>query len=146
MQSLPGPERTDAIDRLEARLCRKMGRTIETFRLIEPGDRIMVAMSGGKDSYALLTLLDRFRRRLPGPAVELIAFHLDQRQPGYDGEPLERWLENYGVEFRIHAQDTYSVVTAVAEVVLLISVLDCDGTLRPGGSSRLLKNCPWSSS
>ncbi|MAO84298.1 MAG: tRNA 2-thiocytidine(32) synthetase TtcA [Myxococcota bacterium] len=111
MQSLPGPERTDAIDRLEARLCRKMGRTIETFRLIEPGDRIMVAMSGGKDSYALLTLLDRFRRRLPGPAVELIAFHLDQRQPGYDGEPLERWLENYGVEFRIHAQDTYSVVS-----------------------------------
>ena len=111
MQSLPRPERTDAIDRLEARLCRKMGRTIETFRLIEPGDRIMVAMSGGKDSYALLTLLDRFRRRLPGPAVELIAFHLDQRQPGYDGEPLERWLENYGVEFRIHAQDTYSVVS-----------------------------------
>ncbi len=111
MQALPGPDRAGELGRLEARLCRKMGRTIETFQLIEPGDRVLVAMSGGKDSYALLTLMDRFRRRLPGPRVELIAFHLDQRQPGYDGEPLERWLKNYGVEYRIHAQDTYSVVT-----------------------------------
>lgn len=110
MQALPGPQRTGDLSRLEARLCRKLGKTVEHFALIEPGDRIMVAMSGGKDSYALLTLLDRFCRRLPY-AVELVAFHLDQKQPGYDGEPLRRWLEDYGVEYRIHAQDTYSVVT-----------------------------------
>ena len=111
MQPLPGPDRRGELGRLEARLCRKMGRTIETYGLVRPGDRILVAMSGGKDSYALFTLLDRFRRRLPGPPVELIAFHLDQRQPGYDGEPLEDWLKTYGADYRIHAQDTYSVVT-----------------------------------
>src|SRR5688572_15333563 len=70
----------------------------------------MVAMSGGKDSYTLLHLLGKLVPRLPF-TVELIAVHLDQVQPGYDGAGLRRWLEGSGVRYEILREDTYSVVT-----------------------------------
>src|SRR5690349_10613474 len=69
----------------------------------------MVCMSGGKDSYTMLTLLERFRRKSP-IEFELLAVHLDQGQPGYDGAPLRSWLEQSGVPFKILREDTYSVV------------------------------------
>jgi len=90
-------------------LRRQMTRTIATFDLIRPGDRVMVAMSGGKDSYTLLDLLWDARRRAPF-SFELVAVHLDQGQPGYDGAPLRRWLEAFGAPFHIVARDTYSKV------------------------------------
>ena len=77
--------------------------------MIEDGDRVLVALSGGKDSYGLLRLLERLKKRAP-IHFELVAWHLDQVQPGYDGEPLERWLQEWGGEYVIARQDTYSVV------------------------------------
>lgn len=94
---------------VERQLMRQLKRTSEDFRLLEAGDRVMVAMSGGKDSYGMLHLLTRLVPRLPFP-VELVAIHLDQAQPGYDGAPLRRWLEDSGVDFQILREDTYSVV------------------------------------
>lgn len=90
-------------------LLRDVGRAIAAFDLINAGDRIMVALSGGKDSYGLLVLLQALARRAP-VAFELVAVHLDQGQPGYDGAPLRAWLERNGVAHRILREDTYSVV------------------------------------
>jgi tRNA 2-thiocytidine biosynthesis protein TtcA len=97
--------------RQEKRLYRQLKATCESYDLLAPGDRIMVAMSGGKDSYTLLYLMMKLVPRLPF-AVELVAVHLDQVQPGYDGAGLRRWLENAGVQFEILREDTYSVVTS----------------------------------
>jgi len=94
---------------LEQTLARAMGRCISDFGLLEPNDRVMVCMSGGKDSYALMTLLERFRRKSPFP-IELLAVHLDQAQPGYDGAPLRNWLESASQPHKILREDTYSVV------------------------------------
>lgn len=101
--------RPGTITRIERRILRQVGRAIEDFGLIESGDRILVAMSGGKDSYALLAILDLLRARAP-VQFELVPWHLDQGQPGYDGEPLRRYLEARGGEFHIEHQDTYSIV------------------------------------
>ena len=95
---------------LEKKLAHEMGRCIADFQLIEPGDRIMVALSGGKDSYSLLRLLDRARQRAP-VAFELVAVHLDQGQPGYDGSALEAWLREQGHAYHILREDTYQLVT-----------------------------------
>lgn len=95
--------------KLERTLSRQMGHCIRDFGLIEAGDRIMVGLSGGKDSYTLLHLLERARRRAPFP-FEVIAVHLDQGHPGYDGSPLEAWLRDHEIEHRILHEDTYSVV------------------------------------
>jgi tRNA 2-thiocytidine biosynthesis protein TtcA len=101
---------TDAARRLEHRLYRDVKDTCERYRLLAPGDRILVAMSGGKDSYTLFHLLTRLVPRLPF-AVELVAVHLDQAQPGYDGAGLRAFLEASGQRFEILREDTYSVVT-----------------------------------
>ena len=101
--------RDKEISKLERKLLRKTGRAIRDYALIEDGDRILVAMSGGKDSYALLSILDRLLERAP-VGFELVPWHLDQVQPGYDGAPLARWLDERGGEFHIAQQDTYSVV------------------------------------
>ncbi|MGB5284714.1 MAG: tRNA 2-thiocytidine(32) synthetase TtcA [Polyangiales bacterium] len=95
---------------LEKRLAREMGRCIADYQLIEPGDRVMVAISGGKDSYTLLHLLERARQRSP-VTFELIAVHLDQGQPGYDGTALEAWLREHCYQHRIVRKDTYQLVT-----------------------------------
>lgn len=91
------------------RLLRASGKAIVDYGLIEEGDRVLVALSGGKDSYAMLTLLEEHRRRAP-ISFTLVAWHLDQGQPGYDGVPLRTWLERSGHEFVIDRKDTYSVV------------------------------------
>lgn len=97
-------------ERLTRDLARNMGRCIRDFELVEPGDRIMVCLSGGKDSYTLLHLLERARARAPVP-FELIAVHLDQGHPGYDGRPLEEWLRARGATYRILREDTHAIVT-----------------------------------
>ncbi len=101
----------EAVRRLEQRLYREVKDTSERYQLLAPGDRIMVAMSGGKDSYTLFHLLLKIVPRLPF-AVELIAVHLDQAQPGYDGASLRAYLESTGQRFEILREDTYSVVTS----------------------------------
>lgn len=94
---------------LERELGRELARCITDFGLIEDGDRVMVCVSGGKDSYTLLHLLERARRRAP-IRFELLAVHLDQGHPGYDGTPLEKWLEAEGYPHRILREDTYAIV------------------------------------
>src|SRR5215470_6460753 len=101
----------DAAKRLEYRLSHELRSTCERYQLLAPGDRIMVAMSGGKDSYTLFYLLTRLVPRLPF-RVELIAVHLDQVQPNYDGSGLRAYLEASGQRFEILREDTYSVVTS----------------------------------
>jgi len=90
-------------------LLHDVGRAVADFDLISEGDRIMVAVSGGKDSYSLLVLLEALRRRAP-VHFELIAVHLDQAQPGHDPTPLDQWLRAQGFEHRIVREDTYSIV------------------------------------
>src|SRR2546421_1340473 len=99
----------DAVRR-ETKLYRTVKETCERYELLRPGDRILVAMSGGKDSYTLFHLLTRLIPRLPF-GVELVAVHLDQVQPGYDGAGLQAYLEASGWPFEILREDTYSVVT-----------------------------------
>jgi tRNA 2-thiocytidine biosynthesis protein TtcA len=100
----------DHLERLERELARDMGRCIADFGLIEQGDRIMVCMSGGKDSYGMLWLLERFRKRAPIDFT-LLAVHLDQGHPGYDGSPLRDWLSTHNFDFKILREDTYTIVT-----------------------------------
>jgi len=95
---------------LERQLTRDVGRAIAEHDLIHHGDRILVAMSGGKDSYGLMVLLRAMQQRAP-VRFELVAVHLDQGHPGYDGGPLVRWLENQGIAYRVLHEDTYSIVT-----------------------------------
>jgi tRNA 2-thiocytidine biosynthesis protein TtcA len=101
----------DAVRRLEKLLYRQVKETCQEHELLAAGDRIMVALSGGKDSYTMMQLLGALVPRLPF-SVELIAVHLDQKQPGYDGAGLRAWLEASGFAFEILAEDTYSVVTS----------------------------------
>jgi tRNA 2-thiocytidine biosynthesis protein TtcA len=94
---------------LERRLLRDMSRAIANHRLIESGDRILVALSGGKDSYGLLVLLRDLQARAP-IEFDLIAVHLDQGQPGYEGTPLATWLAAEGVPYKILHENTYDIV------------------------------------
>ena len=98
-----------SVEQLRRKLTRRMMRTIKAFDLIEPNDRVMVGVSGGKDSYTLLDLLWRVRKRSPF-SFDIVAVHLDQGQPGYDGVPLEDWLAATQIPHEIVRQDTYSVV------------------------------------
>jgi len=109
MIPVPRPPATDAVEASARRLSRTMLRTVGDHDLIADGDRILVAMSGGKDSHALLDLLLRARRRSP-VRYELVAVHVDQGQPGYDGARLEAYLRGLDVPWEIVREDTYTVV------------------------------------
>ncbi len=99
-------------NKLRKRLRRQVGQAIGDYALIEPSDRVMVCVSGGKDSYALLDILLTLKDRAPF-GFEVIAVNLDQKQPGYPADVLPRYLTARGAPFRIETQDTYSVVKRV---------------------------------
>ena len=98
--------------KLEKRLCRLAGQAIAEFDMIAPGDRVMVCLSGGKDSYGLLDVLLKLRGRAPLD-FELFAVNLDQGHPGYPQQLLPEYLASVGVPLRVERQDTYSVVKRV---------------------------------
>jgi len=112
MSAHPARKQDYEAGKLAKRLRRQVGQAIADYQMIVDGDRVMVCLSGGKDSYALLDILLRSQAKAP-VHFELVAVHLDQKQPGYDADVLPNYLRALGVPFHILEQDTYSVVKRV---------------------------------
>jgi len=98
--------------KLEKRLCRQMGQAIIDYNMIEEGDRVMVCLSGGKDSYGMLDILLKMQQRAP-IRFDLVGVNLDQKQPGFPDHILPEYLKSLGIEHHIETQDTYSIVKKV---------------------------------
>ncbi|MDR4481360.1 MAG: tRNA 2-thiocytidine(32) synthetase TtcA [Nitrospira sp.] len=107
--TVPPGRQSEEIERLQTRLCRLAGQAIADYRMIEDRDRVMVCLSGGKDSYGLLEILLSIRSRAP-IHFDIIAVNLDQKQPGFPAHILPEYLTRRGVPFHIETRDTYSVV------------------------------------
>ncbi len=99
-------------NKLHKRLCRLVGQAIGDFNMIEDGDKVMVCLSGGKDSYALLDILLTLRERAP-IHFDIVAVNLDQKQPNFPADVLPNYLRSLDVPFHIETQDTYSIVKRV---------------------------------
>ena len=99
-------------NKLEKRLCRQVGQAIADFNMIDDGDKVMVCLSGGKDSYAMLDVLLKLRARAP-IHFDIVAVNLDQKQPGFPEHVLPEYLRALEVPFHIEEEDTYSIVTRV---------------------------------
>jgi tRNA 2-thiocytidine biosynthesis protein TtcA len=99
-------------NKLDKKLCRLTGQAIVDYNMIEDGDKVMVCMSGGKDSYAMLDILMKLKERAP-INFDLVAVNLDQNQPGFPKETLPNYLKKLGMAFHIEYQDTYGIVKRV---------------------------------
>ncbi|MEL7043766.1 MAG: tRNA 2-thiocytidine(32) synthetase TtcA, partial [Pseudomonadota bacterium] len=99
-------------NKLQKRLRRQVGEAIVDYGMIGDGERVMVCLSGGKDSYTMLDILRSLQRSAP-VRFDLVAVHLDQKQPGYPPEVLPAYLDELGIEYHILEKDTYSVVKSV---------------------------------
>jgi len=99
-------------NKLDKKLCRLAGQAIIDYNMIEDGDKVMVCLSGGKDSYAMLDVLMKLRERAPID-FDLVAVNLDQKQPGFPEDILPNYLKNLGIPFHIEEQDTYGIVKRV---------------------------------
>jgi len=108
----PKPKDLYEANKLAKRLRRLVGQAIADYDMIGEGDKVMVCLSGGKDSYALLDVLLHLKARAP-VAFDVVAVNLDQRQPGFPEHVLPQYLESRGVPYHIAVQDTYSVVKRV---------------------------------
>ncbi len=111
MKTLTGSEKYN-FNKLQKRLRRQTGQAIETYNMIEPGDRVMACLSGGADSYTMLSILMSLQKSAPID-FEVIAVNLDQKQPGFPEHVLPEYLTQLGVEYHIINRDTYSVVKSI---------------------------------